>query len=250
MTEINPNRKKSLDHISIILHRPIFPENIGACARAMMNMGLTDLRIVEPVDFDKRRAYKMATHVAAEIVDHAAVFTSLKEALKPYTFIAAASAREGGLRKTAFTPDNAAKKIIRSSESGRAAVIFGPEDKGLKNEELLFCDLIINIKTFGFSSLNLSQAVMIMCYELFNSAGISLKKEHPKSLATQHEKEGMLEQLESVLDKIHFKMIEKPEYWINRFRSFFSGREIQSDEVKLIRGFLKKVIRYGNKKSS
>ncbi len=248
MTEINPKHKNQLDHISIILHRPISPENIGACARAMMNMGLTDLRIVDPVDFDKRRAYKMATHVAAEIVDRATVYTSLKDVLKPYIFVAATSAREGGLRKTAFTPDCAVNKITQAAQSGKVAVIFGPEDKGLKNEELLLCDLIINIKTSGFSSLNLSQAVMIMCYELFNHVDIPIKTTYPESPATQHEKEGMLEQLDSVLDKIHFKMIEKPEYWMNRFRSFFSGRELQSDEVKLIRGFLKKVIRYGNRK--
>ena len=159
----------NLDNITIVLHKPRYSENIGAVARAMCNMGVSKLVVVDPRNFDLFKALKLATHAASTIIEKTKIFTDLREALAPYNYVAGATARLGGQRQVIHNPAEFAKKLIPISLHNQTAILFGPEDKGLSNEDIRFCHRLINIPTAEFSSVNLAQAVMIICYEIFSA---------------------------------------------------------------------------------
>jgi len=159
--------KLNFKHISIVLVGTRYPENIGAAARAMLNMGLKQLILVGPENYDLARINKMATHAASAVVEKLKVYDTLKEALAGFNYVVGTTARLGGQRKVVSSPAKLAEKLIPISDQNRIAILFGPEDRGLTNVDLRSCNILVNIPTAEFSSLNLAQAVMIMCYELF-----------------------------------------------------------------------------------
>ena len=156
-----------LDHITIVLHQPRFAENIGSTARAAMNLGLRHITLVNPEDTDRERMSKLATHAAAGLLDEMEIKPTLAEALAPFHFIVGTTARLGGERKQIITPAQAGQKILSLGPDNRVALLFGPENRGLSNEELRYCHAVVNIPTVQSSSLNLAQAVLIMAYEIF-----------------------------------------------------------------------------------
>ena len=153
-------------NISIVLKGPRYPENIGAAGRAMMNMGFRDLLVVSPENPDPERMFKMATHKAADIVRKISFHDHLADALAPFQYVVGATARLGGERKETLPPWALASRLIPISQNNKVALLFGPEDTGLANEDIQFCHALVNIPTEGFSSLNLAQAVMVVCYEI------------------------------------------------------------------------------------
>lgn len=237
----------NLDNISIVLQRPRYPENIGAAVRAMRNMGIGSLLVSEPQNFDRDRILKMATHTAVETVDSIQVHPSLKEALAPFQFIVGTTARLGKQRQEIFTPAQIAEQVLPSSKQNRVAIIFGPEDRGLTNEDLWFCHALVNIPTAEFSSLNLAQAVMVICYELFKAVDRGPKRFHPR-MANSFELENMYDHLKDVLIRISFLNPQNPEYWLNNLRNFFSRMELRAKDVKLIRGICRQIDWYGEKR--
>jgi tRNA/rRNA methyltransferase len=236
-----------LENTAIILVRPRFPENIGACCRAIKNMGLARLIVVSPENFDPERVAKMATHAAADVVEKIQLCDSLEAAVSGYTFIAGTTARRGKQRQMILTPDRLAQKLAAISPDNAIAVLFGPEDRGLENDELRYCQNLVTIPTADFSSLNLAQAVMIVCYEIFRTAGAKPPEFHPR-LATHHELEGMYAHLKDALIKIDFVNRDNPDYWMNNFRRFFARVGLTAKEVRLIRGICRQINWYGNKR--
>ena len=180
----------NLSNLAVVLNRPRYPENIGAAARAMHNMGLSELITVAPQNCDLTKVLKMATHAAVEIVEQMQVFESLKQALSAFNFVIGTTARLGKHRQVIATPARLADMLVSMSQKNRIALLFGPEDKGLSNAELRHCHLLASIPTAAFSSLNLAQAVMIMCYQIF-LAGQEENPEPTPRLATRHELDGM-----------------------------------------------------------
>jgi tRNA/rRNA methyltransferase len=158
----NPN----FDHITLVLHQPRFAENIGASARAAWNMGLSHIIVVNPEDTDWERMTKLSTHMARGLLENMKTYASLAEALAPFQYIVGTTARLGGQRKEIIGPSQAAHKIHSLDRQNRIAVLFGPENRGLSNEELRFCHCNVHIPTVSASSLNLAQAVLILCYEI------------------------------------------------------------------------------------
>ncbi len=156
----------NFDHITIVLHRPRFAENIGASARAAWNMGLSHIIVVNPEDTDWERMTKLSTHVARGLLEQMETTHSLAEALAPFQYIIGTTARLGGQRKELLEPSQAALKIRSLGRKNRVALLFGPENRGLSNEELRFCHCTVHIPTASASSLNLAQAVLILCYEI------------------------------------------------------------------------------------
>lgn len=154
------------DHITLILHQPRFAENIGASARAAWNMGLSHIIVVNPEDTDWERMTKLSTHMARGLLEKMKTYSSLAEALAPFHYIVGTTARLGGQRKEIISPAQAARKIHSLNRQNRIAVLFGPENRGLSNEELRFCHCTVHIPTVAASSLNLAQAVLILCYEI------------------------------------------------------------------------------------
>ncbi|MFP4445797.1 MAG: RNA methyltransferase [Desulfosudaceae bacterium] len=236
-----------MENITIVLVKPRIPENIGACCRAMKNMGLERLVLVAPENPDPERVRKTATHVAADIMERAVVTDSLAEALAPFTFIAGTTARQGKQRQMVVSPPGLAATVQALPAGNKIAVLFGPEDRGLENEALKYCHRLVQIPTAGFASLNLAQAVLVICYELF-TAGIPEKPAFHPRMAAHCELEGMYAHLKAALIKIDFINRENPDYWMNNFRRFFARLGLTAKEVRLIRGICRQIDWYGEKR--
>ncbi|MCP4627523.1 MAG: RNA methyltransferase [bacterium] len=242
----DPN-KINLANISVVLVGTRYPENIGAAARAMRNMGIKKLILVDPQNPDSARIGKMATHAALEVVDQMTVCSTLKEALNEYNYVVGTTARLGGQRKVVSSPSKLAQRLISISHLNQIAVLFGPEDRGLTNEDIRFCDILVNIPTAEFSSLNLAQAVMVMCYELFCFSRDKSGEFAPR-LANRHELEDMYEQLKDVMMRISFINPANPDYFMNNLRHFGSHIQLRAKEVSIIRGICRQINWYGKKR--
>jgi tRNA/rRNA methyltransferase len=240
------SEKVNLDHIAIVLNRPKHPENIGSAARAMKNMGLKGLIVVDPEKYDKQAALKLATHAAADVVEQIKIQKELKTVLSEFHYVAGTTARLGSQRQAILQPSEFVKELVSISTNNRVAIVFGPEDRGLTNEELRLCHTLVNIPTADFSSINLAQAVMIVCYEIFSARQTSDGAFVPR-LATRHELDGMYDQLKEILVKINYIQPDHPEYWMNKIRLFFSRLPLRAREVSIIRGICRQIFWYGSK---
>ncbi len=232
--------KVNLDHITIILVQAQIPENIGSVARAMNNMGLRRLILVDPKNCDLSRVLKTATGSSIDVVEEMEVFEDLKEALGPYQYVVGTTARIGSLRPARTHPRRLAGDLIRTSQNNRVAILFGPEDRGLSNEQLRYCHTLATIPTARFSSLNLAQAVMIICYEIFLVNREKIPEPLPR-LANKFELEGMYEHLKAVLMKIGFIDPQNPEHWMHNIRRFLSRLPLRAREVRIIRGVCRQI---------
>ncbi len=242
--------KVNSDNIAIVLHKPRVPENIGAAARAICNMGIRRLIVVSPSHFDLVKVMKLATHGAAKVVEGIENYANLKEALAPFRYVVGSTARLGGQRQIISSPSTLAQRLIPVSQNNRVAIVFGPEDRGLTNAELRYCQDIVNIPTAGFASLNLAQAVLVICYEILQ-AQIDAQTDETVAftprLAQRHELEGMYDQLRTVLSKISFINSENPDYQMGKLRQFFTRLELRAKDVQIIRGLCRQVLWYGKK---
>ena len=236
----------NIDNISIVLMQPRYSENIGAAARAMRNMGMQQLVIVDPRNFDLSKALKLATHFASDIIEKSKFYPDLKEALSPFNYVVGTTARLGGQRQIVLTPLTLGRNLIPISVKNRIAMLFGPEDKGLSNEDIRYCHVLVNIPTSEFSSLNLAQSVMILCYEIFIAGGEADEEFTPR-MASRHELDGMYDQLKDILVRISYINSENPDYWLNHFRRFFTRLQFRAKEVNMIKGLCRQVDWYGKK---
>ncbi len=230
----------NLDHIHIILAQPQIPENIGAVARAMANMGISHLEIVNPKNCDLSRVLKTATGTSIEVVEQMEVHDDLRDALGPFQYIVGTTARLGTRRLAMAGPRRLARDLIPITQKNRVAILFGPEDRGLSNDQLRYCHKIVTINTASFSSLNLAHAVMIVCYEIFMASGEPDTAPLPR-LANRFELEGMYGHLRDVLLKIGFINPQNPEHWMMNIRRFLSRLPLRAREVKVIRGVCRQI---------
>ena len=234
----------NLKNVSIILSRPHYPENIGAAARAMRNMGFEQLIVVNPQNYDMSRVLKMATHGAVEVVEQIKVYEDLRTALEPLSYIVGTTARLGGQRQLVGSAARLAQKLAPISAENQVGLLFGPEDRGLTNEDIRLCHELVNIPTAGFSSLNLAQAVMVVCYELrrYNQPG---GKTFVPRLANRHELDGMYAQLKDILVRISYIQPDNPDYFMNNLRHFGTRLKLRAKEVSIIRGICRQIDWYG-----
>ncbi len=235
-----------LKNVSIILSRPRYPENIGAAARAIRNMGCKQLIVVDPQNCDLSRVLKMATHAAIEVVEQMQVYEDLRSALEPLNYIVGTTARLGGQRQLIGSAAGLAQKLAPISEKNRVGLLFGPEDRGLTNDDIRLCDELVNIPTAEFSSLNLAQAVMVVCYELRRYNQPKGKTFVPR-LANRHELEGMYAQLKDILVGISYIQPDNPDYFMNNIRHFGTRLKLRAKEVSIIRGICRQIDWYGKK---
>lgn len=232
-------------NISIVLNRPRFPENIGAAARAAKNMGIGQLILVQPQHCDLTRILTLATHVAADLVADMEVHDDLADALGPFNFIVGTTARTGSNRRSLGDPRRVAQELVSISQQNRVALLFGPEDRGLTNDYLKYCQRLVTIPTADFSSLNLAQAVMVLSYEVFR-AGLERAPAFVPRLANSFELEGMYQQLSEILTRIQFLNPENPDYWMNNLRQYLIRRQLQARDVKVLRGICRQIDWYCN----
>lgn len=226
--------------IRIILVGTTHPGNIGAVARAMKNMGLSDLALVQPKYFPHEEATARASG-ASDILDSATVVDSLEDALIDCVYVAGASARSRTINWPSMGPRDCAERMIQESTHGKVAAVFGPERSGLQNEDLDLCHTLLTIPTDpGFSSLNLGMAVQVLTYELrvasMLETGPVFDVEAPP--ATGEEMEHFYTHLENVLTDIEFLDPENPRHLMRRMRRLFIRARPDKNEVNILRGIL------------
>ena len=235
--------------IRIVLVGTTHPGNIGACARAMKNMGLSDLALVAPEKFPHKDATARASG-AVDILENATVVDSLDEAIKDCVFTAGASARSRTINWPCLEPRECATKLLDKSQAGPVAAVFGPEKYGLTNAQLDLCDTLLTIPTNpDFSSLNLGMAVQILTYEL-RAAGVDRdlpNYEADAALATSADMEYFYAHLEEVLTELRFLNPENPRHLMRRLRRLFIRANPDQNEVNILRGILTAVDKKGNR---
>jgi len=234
--------KTKLKNISIVLYQPKYAGNVGSVARAAKNMGVGKIVVVGKADLDRAQMQQLSTHLAADVLERILYLDSLEEALGGFNYIVGTTARRGKARGPCLSPRAAAQDIAGLAQKNKIALLFGPEDTGLANNHLRLCHSVVSIPTAReFTSLNLSHAVMILCYEIFLvQAAADVENTAPK-LALSAELEGMYGQMKSLLSQIGFLNPENPEYWMLEVRRFFSRRTLTAREVKIIRGVCRRL---------
>ena len=238
----------NLDQIKIVLVEPSHPGNIGATARAMKNMGLSNLALVSPKRYPSVEATALASG-ADDLLQTAWVGESIDEALQDCSYIYATTARHRKLGWPSCDVRSAATEICaRQLESGKKiAVLFGCERVGLDNDTLTRAQTHIYIPTNpAYSSLNLSQAVQLITYELkmahdgLNPVLPIETREAP--LASYDIVEGFYQHLETMLTHIHFLDPKQPKMLMGRLRRLFNRAELCEKEVHILRGICKSVL--------
>lgn len=225
-----------LKNIRVVLARPIYGGNIGAVCRAMSNMGLSDLALVAPQPFDMNEALKMACW-ASDILKSRKEFPDLHAAVADCSRIFGTTARGGLYRAHVRTPRESAPLILQAASSGKVALLFGPEDDGLANKELEVCTNLIRIPSSErYPSLNLAQAVMICCYELFVASGAFEPPAERSPEARAELKERMFAFWEKALLGIGFMNRDKALHMMLGLRRALARGALTEDDVKILMG--------------
>ena len=226
--------------IRIVLVGTTHPGNIGAVARAMKNMGLTELYLVNPKYFPHEEATARASG-ASDVLDRAVVVDSLEKALADCVYVAGASARSRTINWPSMGPRDCALRMMQEVEHGKVAAVFGPEKSGLSNDDLDLCHTLLTIPTDpGFSSLNLAMAVQVLTYELRVASmldeGPVFEVEAPP--ASGEEMEHFYKHLEKVLLDIGFMDPENPRHLMRRMRRLYIRARPDKNEINILRGIL------------
>ena len=228
-----------LNSVKVVLVGTTHPGNIGATARAMKNMGILDLALVEPKEFPSDVATFRAK-AAKDILEKASVHTSLEEAISECELVVGTSARERTVPWPALNPREAAEEMHKSSLNGKVAIVFGREDRGLTNEELGLCNFHVHIPSDPeYSSLNLSQAVQILAYEIRLSylQDRHVNKEYwDVELANNEQTERLINHMDELMQEVDFYDVENPRKLLVRVRRFFKRSKIDVMEANIFRG--------------
>jgi len=229
-----------VSQIRIVLCRPSHPGNIGAAARAMKTMGLSDLRLVAPQRFPSPEAQWMATH-AVDVLESAVVHSTLSEALNDCAAAFAMSARPREWSPRVLDARDAAARAVELDD--KVAFVFGNESAGLTNDEMFACQYLVHIPANpGFSSLNLAQAVQVVAYELFMTRAPQVGARAEK-LATVQDREGLYEHLERAAVVSGFHAPASGSRLPERLRRLFSRvPALEREEVNIVRGLLKALL--------
>ena len=242
-------RRGSTRRKLIVVHIPVrivlvdtsHPGNIGATARAMKTMGLSELALVRPKHFPSEEATARAAG-ADDVLAQAAVHATLASAIADCGWVVGASARLRTIALPIVDPREAARRIWQRLPGSRAAVVLGPEQSGLTNEDLARCQELVHIPAVPeFSSLNLAMAVQVLCYELRMAAPSRPPPEEPESdgrPATGAELEGLHEHLERLLTESGFLHREHQRQVKLKLRRIFHKAALDHNEVAILRGAL------------
>jgi tRNA/rRNA methyltransferase len=241
---------------AIVLVNPQMGENIGMCARAMLNCGLTDLRLVAPRDGWPSEIARATSSGAVDVIDGAKLYKTLAEAVADRTLVVATTARPRYMVKPILTPETAAQAIHLADQTAAqstSAVLFGPERAGLSNDDLTHCDAILNIPLNpDYSSLNISQAVLLFSYEWnkLNSESKALSDNQLKVMdhlavedseaASKEEVETLISHLTTGLDESGFFTTEAQRPTILRnLRNTFHRMRLSKQETHTFHGVIK-----------
>lgn len=232
-----------LQNLRVVLVRPIYSGNVGSVCRAMMNMGITDLALVAPqAALDDSQARAMACH-AQTVLEKRREFKTLGEAVADCGLVAGTTARQGLYRAHFQTAREAAPRLVEAAQAAKVALVFGPEDDGLTNEEIAFCTQVIRIPSSpGYPSLNLAQAVMIVCYELFLAAGAVEMVGELSPEASSAMREKMFELWREALLGVGFMKGDKADHMMLGLRRILSRGKLTEKDVAILVGMARQVV--------
>lgn len=180
-------KKRRLDNIYVILVEPKNPGNIGATVRAMKNMGISHLRLVNPIEYREAIEQKKMGYRAQEITEASQEFETLEQALSDISLVFLSTSKHGKWKKDVIFPEKAAEIIMEHSINEKIAVVFGREDSGVTIDESQAANYCITVPTaVSYPSLNLSQAVLLVLYEIYRKLTISTPPVLPKRAEQKH----------------------------------------------------------------
>jgi len=223
--------------LRIVLVRPKEPANIGSVARSMKNFGLMELVLVSPQRPVSARAYALASH-ADDVLKQARTVSTVIEAVADCAVVFATTALTRATPQRCYTPREAACHLPPQG----AAVLFGPEDHGLSNDDLSYCQGIVTIPTAEYASLNLAQAVTIIAYEWFLGHADAPSVTPAAPLAKRQALEGMYEHLRDTLYLIGYTDEKREKGAMRFFRRVFDAAGLSHDEVQTLRGLWRQVL--------
>lgn len=240
-----------LNNIRIILVNTTHPGNIGGVARAMKNMGLTQLYLVSPKEYPSERAEWRASN-AVDLLASAQLVPSLQEAIADCGLVIGTSARERRIPWPLFTPRECSERSLSEAAHHPVAIVFGREDRGLTNEELHLCHYHVHIPTNPeYSSLNLAAAVQVIAYELRIQALTVQQEGHPLHFddwdmppAKVDALEAYYQHLEKTLQTLGFIQKENPRQTMTRLRRLYSRIRPDEMELAIMRGMLTSMQNY------
>jgi tRNA/rRNA methyltransferase len=227
----------------IVLVHPQLGQNIGKAARAMLNFGLTEMRLVDPRDGWPNPDAGPAASGADTVLEKAQVFDTVEEAIADCSIVYASTVRRRDLVMPVLTPEAMADEI--ASSPARSAILFGPERSGLETGHVALASAIVTVPINPeFGSLNLAQAVILLAYEWSKSAKLAVPPEKVLEPAAPHgELDGMIRQLEGELEaKGYFHPPSRTEATKNTLRTIFTKTGWSSREVKAIRGVIRALV--------
>ena len=233
----------SSDKPAIVLVRPQLGQNIGKAARAMLNFGLTEMRLVAPRDGWPNPDTGPSASGADAVLEQARVFDTVQEAIADCSNVYASTVRRRDLVMPVITPEAMAAEIAASS--GRTAILFGPERSGLETEDVALANKIVTVPINpGFGSLNLAQAVILLAYEWSKRSELASPTTKELEAPAPHgELEGMIGQLEEELvAKGYFHPPSRTQATKNTIRTIFTKTGWSSREVKAIRGIVRALV--------
>ena len=232
------------ENIRIVLVNTSHPGNIGAVARAMKNMCLQELVLVDPIaEFPSGKAWARASG-AVDILDRARRVASLDEAIADCQWVVGASARMRAIPWPLLDAHSCAEKVVSESASNKVALVFGRENSGLTNEELEKCHLLVHIPSNPeYSSLNIAAAAQVLAYEIhiahLQQAGknkLAVENDYPR--VTAQDLEGLYQHFEQALTSIDFYDPDNPRQLMRRLRRLFNRAELDKMELNILRGIL------------
>ena len=259
-----------LRHIRVVLARTSHPGNIGAAARAMKTMGLSRLTLVapnlmatpmtpEPPAFDAAQAAAfrlpeesfILASGARDVLEQAQIVATLDEALADTVLSCALTSRRRELSAPLHTPRELVPELLQAARQGfQVALVFGNETFGLNIDEVQRCNRLLTISgNPAYFSLNLAQAVQVVCYEIFSQTDMPMTHLQQEDHAATHEQiKGMVAHMESVMVDIGFFNRRNSERLMRRMQSLFGRANTQTEDIDILRGFFNTVSHRVNKK--
>jgi tRNA/rRNA methyltransferase len=238
---------------AVILARPQLGENVGAAARAMLNFGLTELRLVSPQCGWPNAKAVAAASGATEVLNRMRVFEGAAEATADLHHLFATTARPRELHKPVVTPEEAAREARALVAGGRrVGLLFGAERTGLTNDELVLADALVTVPANpAFASLNLAQAVLLVAAAWFKAGDAATpprRETDTRPPATKGELRGLLDHLVAELDAVDFfRARDRRASMTRQLQTMFERAGLTEPDVRLLRGVVKDLARGGRK---
>ena len=237
------SRKKIRDNLQMVLVKPRHVGNIGSTARAMKNMGFSSLVLVDPAPYDVPETFMMGWN-SEDTIRKAKVFPDLKKALAGCHLVIGTTRRKGKARDNQFVLEDLLDEMIAVAKNGKVAVLFGTESTGLLNSELQECHKICFLDTHGaFGSLNLAQAVLVVCYELHKKIRKDISRKSLR-LAEKGHLDHMYQHINETLDRLGYDIKgNRPlrEQILKRIRTVFSRSLLERKDVQMVRGLCQQI---------